>query len=70
MELLIAIMAVVIALLGGIGLGWWLGARNLQDGAETAAGLRLMLNGVTGERDGARIELARLESTIDRKSVV
>ncbi len=64
MELLIAIMAIVIALLGGIGLGWWLGGRSAQAGAETTGNLRLMLGGVTGERDAARIELARLESTI------
>ena len=64
MELLIAIMAIVIALLGGIGLGWWLGGRSVQAGAETTGNLRLMLNGVTGERDVARIELARLESAM------
>ena len=64
MELLIAIMAIVIALLGGIGLGWWLGGRSAQAGADTTSSLRLMLDGVTGERDSARIDLARLESTI------
>ena len=64
MELLIAIMAIVIALLGGIGLGWWLGGRSAQAGADTTASLRLMLDSVTGERDDARIDLARLESTI------
>jgi DNA recombination protein RmuC len=64
MELLIAIMAIVIALLGGIGFGWWLGGRSAQAGAETTGSLRLMLNGVTEERDSARIDLARLESTI------
>jgi DNA recombination protein RmuC len=64
MELLIAIMAIVIALLGGIGLGWWLGGRSAQAGADITSSLRLMLDGVTGERDSARIDLARLESTI------
>jgi DNA recombination protein RmuC len=63
-ELLIAIMAIVIALLGGIGLGWWLGGRSAQAGSETTANLRSMLNGVTEERDAARIDQARLESTI------
>ena len=64
MELLIAIMAIVIALLGGIGLGWWLGGRSVQAGAETTGSLQLVLNGVTGESDAARIELARLESAM------
>lgn len=67
MELLIAIMAIVIALLCGIGLGWWLGGQSLQAGAETVGNLRLLLNGVTEERDSARIELARLESTITER---
>ena len=64
MELLVAIMAVVIALLGGIGVGWWMRGRSANAGADTASSLRQMLDGVTGERDNARIELARLESTI------
>ena len=64
MELLIAIMAIIIVLLCGIGIGWWLGGRSAQAGADTTSSLRLMLDGVTGERDAARIDLARLESTI------
>ncbi len=67
MELLIAIMAIVIALLGGIGLGWWLGGRSAQSGADTTASLRLMLDGVTAERDVARVDLARLESTMTER---
>jgi DNA recombination protein RmuC len=67
MELVVAIMAIVIALLGGIGIGWWMRGRNSDGGAETAASLRQMLDGVTGERDTARIELARQESTLTER---
>jgi DNA recombination protein RmuC len=64
MELLVAVMAMVIALLGGIGIGWGLSGRRMSAAADTADSLRLMLDGVTAERDAARIEVARLESTI------
>ncbi len=67
MELTVAIMAIVIALFSGIGIGWWMGGRSANAGADTATSLRQMLEGVTGERDAARIELARMESAITER---
>ncbi len=56
--------AVVVSLLLGLAIGWWMRGKSTNAGADTATSLRQMLDGVTGERDSARIELARLESTI------
>ncbi len=67
MELTVAIMAIVIALFSGIGIGWWMGGRSANAGADTATSLRQMLDGVTGERNTARIELARMESAITER---
>jgi DNA recombination protein RmuC len=60
----IVIIVVVLALLGGLALGWVMGGRSTQGGAETAAQLRAVLDGVVGERDSAKDQLARLETTL------
>jgi len=64
MDPLIVIAIVFAALVLGGGFGWFLGGRMAQAGAETAAQLRSMLDGITKERDEARDGLARLEATL------
>ena len=64
MDPLIVIFVVVIALLGGLAVGWFMGGRSAQGGAETAARLRATLDGVVVERDAAKIGLARLEASL------
>ena len=63
MEPLIIVIVVVVALLGGLALGWILGGRVGRAGAETTTQLRAMLNEVVEERDGAKDRLARLEAS-------
>lgn len=67
MEPLIVVIAVVVALLLGLAVGWFLGAKNVTAGAETVASLRLSLNGVTAERDEARLRLAQVETSLDER---
>lgn len=64
MEPLIAVILVVVALLLGLTIGWLMGGRSARAGADTVGSLRLMLDGVTGERDTARVELARIETAL------
>jgi DNA recombination protein RmuC len=64
LEPLLIALAVVIALLIGLALGWWSGGRNARGGADTVASMRLGLDGVTKERDEARIRLAQVETTL------
>ncbi len=67
MEPLIVVIAVVVALLLGLAVGWFLGGKNVTAGAETVASLRLSLNGVTTERDEARLKLAQVETSLDER---
>ena len=64
MEPLIVVIAVVVALLLGLAVGWLLGGKNVAAGAETVSSLRLSLNGVTAERDDARLKLAQVETSL------
>jgi DNA recombination protein RmuC len=66
-EPLIAVILVVAALLGGLALGWALGGRVGQAGAETTTQLRAMLNEVVEERDAAKDRLARLETSLEER---
>jgi DNA recombination protein RmuC len=66
-EPLIVVIAVVVALLLGLAVGWFLGGKNVAAGAETVASLRLSLNGVTAERDEARLKLAQVETSLDER---
>ena len=68
MEPLIIVVAVVIALLLGLAVGWYLGGKNLATGAETVTSLRLSLNGVTAERDEARLKLAQVETSLAERA--
>ena len=67
MEPLIVIVAVIISLLIGLALGWVAGTRTGSAGLETTAQLRAMLDGVTAERDSARDQLARLETSLKER---
>ena len=67
MEPLIVVIAVVVALLLGLAVGWFLGEKNVAAGAETVSSLRLSLNGVTAERDEARLKLAQVETSLDER---
>lgn len=67
MEPLIVVIAVVVALLLGLAVGWYLGGKNVAAGAETVSSLRLSLNGVTAERDEARLKLAQVETSLDER---
>lgn len=67
MEPLIVVIAVVVALLLGLAVGWFLGGKNVAAGAETVSSLRLSLNGVTAERDEARLKLAQVETSLDER---
>lgn len=67
MEPLIIVLVVVLALLGGIALGWVMGGRVGRAGAETTTQLRAMLDEVVGERDDAKDRLARLETSLEER---
>lgn len=67
MEPLVVVVAVVFALLLGLAVGWFLGGKNGAAGAETVSSLRLSLNGVTAERDEARLRLAQVETSLDER---
>ena len=67
MEPLIIVIAVVLALLLGLAVGWFLGGKNVAAGAETASSLRLSLNGITAERDEARLKLAQVETSLTER---
>ncbi len=67
MDPLIIILLVIAALLGGLALGWVMGGRVGVAGAETTAQLRIMLNEVVEERDGAKDRLARLETSLEER---
>jgi DNA recombination protein RmuC len=64
---IIVILFVITALLGGLALGWVLGGRMAQAGAETTVQIRAMLNEVVEERDHAKDRLARLETAIEER---
>lgn len=67
MEPLIIVLLVILALLGGLALGWVLGGRVGRAGAETTAQLRAILDGVVEERDSAKDRLARLETSLEER---
>ncbi len=67
MDPLIVVIVVVVALLLGLAVGWFLGSKNVSSGAETVTSLRLSLNGVTAERDEARLKLAQVETSLDER---
>ena len=64
MEPLIVVIVVVFALLTGLAIGWFMGGKSGVAGAETVSSLRLSLNGVTQERDEARLRLVEIEATL------
>lgn len=67
MEPLLLAIVVVVALLIGLAVGWLLGGKSAASGAETVASLRLSLNGVTDERDEARLKLAQIETSLEER---
>lgn len=64
MEPLVVVVVVVFALLIGLAIGWFMGGKSGAAGAETVSSLRLSLNGVTQERDEARLRLVEIEATL------
>jgi DNA recombination protein RmuC len=64
LEPLVVVIVVVFALLIGLGIGWFMGGKSGAAGAETVASLRLSLNGVTQERDEARLRLVEIDATL------
>ncbi len=67
MEPLIVIIVVVLALLLGLALGWFLHGRNAGAAGETVAQLRSMLDAVVEERDDAKDKLARIETSLQER---
>jgi DNA recombination protein RmuC len=64
---IIALIAVAIALLVGLGLGWLMRGIAASAGAEASVQLRAMLDAVVDERDSAKDRLARLETSLDER---
>jgi DNA recombination protein RmuC len=64
--LVIVIVVILTLLLGGV-IGWFLGGRMAHAGSETAVQLRSMLDAVVGERDSAKDRLARLETSLEER---
>ena len=64
MDPAVTIIGVIAVLLMGGAIGWYLGYRMGQAGAETALQLRSMLDAVVEERDSAKDRLARLETSL------
>lgn len=69
MDPIIAVICIVVALLGGLALGWIVGGRPVNaatDATKTATdaadALRITLDGVRDERDAAKTELAALQA--------
>ncbi len=67
MDPIIVLIAVAIALLAGLGLGWLMGGKAANAGAETGLQLRAMLDAVVSERDTAKDRLARLETSLEER---
>lgn len=67
MEPVIFVFSAVLSLLIGLAVGWFMGGKSAAGGAETVASLRLSLNGVTAERDEARLRLAQVETSLDER---
>ena len=66
MDSVLILIVGIIALLLGAGLGWLFGSKTGHSaGAQVADMLRLQLDGVAGERDGARSELADMRAALD-----
>ena len=65
---LVILASVVAALLLGLAVGWWMGGRSARTGADMIVSMRLMVDGLTEERDIARIDVARLESIISERA--
>ncbi|MEE9434177.1 MAG: DNA recombination protein RmuC [Sphingorhabdus sp.] len=64
--MIIVVMAIAALLLGGA-IGWFIGSRMAQAGAETTGQLRSMLDEVVAERDSVKESLARLETTLEER---
>ena len=76
MDPIIVIIVIVIALLGGLALGWFIGGKPAKDAAQATRdavqaakeaaqatdALRITLDGVRDERDAAKTELAALQA--------
>lgn len=56
---------VLVALAFGAALGWLIAGRGAAGGKATAESLRMQLDGVAGERDGARAELNAIRASLD-----
>ena len=67
MEPLIVVIVVICALLLGLAVGWMMGGKSANAGADTVGALRLTLNGVTEERDEARLKLAQIETSLSER---
>ncbi len=67
MEPLIVVIVAICALLLGLAVGWIMGGKSANAGADTVGALRLTLNGVTEERDEARLKLAQIETSLNER---
>ncbi len=62
MDPIILVLAIVLALLGGLALGWFVGGKPAAEATKAADALRITLDGVRDERDVAKTELATLQA--------
>ncbi|VAV92556.1 DNA recombination protein RmuC [hydrothermal vent metagenome] len=62
MDPIFVIAGIVIALLGGLAIGWFVGGKPAAEASRTADALRITLDGVRDERDIAKTELATLQA--------
>jgi DNA recombination protein RmuC len=67
LESLLIVVFVLLALLFGGALGWFVRGRLAEAGAETALQLRSMLDAVVAERDNAKDSLARIETSLTER---
>lgn len=67
MDPLILIIVVMLALLLGIALGWFLHGRNAGAAGETVTQLRSMLDAAVNERDIVKDRLARIETSLEER---
>ncbi len=62
MDPIFVIAGIVIALLGGLALGWFVGGKPAAQASRSVDALRITLDGVRDERDAAKTELATLQA--------
>ncbi len=67
MDPLIIAVGIIAAMLLGLALGWFMGVKKGEAGAETTTQLRAMLDEVSKERDDAKDRLARLETSLEER---